>query len=136
MTRRKQRSSRERALNLAAEIAGPQDTPLDVLLRMMRDPSISSRERIGIAKICLPFVHPRIAELRPSEDEPEHEPVDVCDPAYMHELVRALAFSLSASAHQGREVPADVWELMKAIPRALNDLQARASAKASGAVRR
>ena len=136
MTRRKQRSSRERALNLAAEIAGSQDTPLDVLLRMMRDSSITSRERIEIAKICLPFVHPRIAQLRPSENEPEQEPVDICDPRYMQELVRALAFSLSASAQQGREVPADVWELMRAIPRALNDLQARASAKASGAARR
>jgi hypothetical protein len=136
MTRRKQRSSRERALNLAAEIAGPQDTPLDVLLRMMRDPGISSRERIGIAKICLPFVHPRIAELRPSEDEPEHEPVDVCDPAYMHELVRALAFSLSASARQGREVPSHIWDLMRCIPRALNELQTRAPVKASGAAQR
>ena len=135
MTRRKQRSSRERALNLAAEIAGA-DTPLDVLLRMMRDPGISSRERIDIAKICLPFVHPRIAQLRPSENEPEHEPVDICDPGYMQDLVRALAFSLSASAQQGREVPAHVWELMRAIPRALNDLQARASGKASGAAPR
>ena len=83
MTRRKQRSSRERALNLAAEIAGSQDTPLDVLLRMMRDSSITSRERIEIAKICLPFVHPRIAQLRPLENEPEQEPVDICDPRYM-----------------------------------------------------
>jgi hypothetical protein len=135
MTRRKQRSSRERAVNLAAEIAGA-DTPLDVLLRMMRDPAISSRERIDIAKICLPFVHPRIAQLRPPENEPEHEPVDICDPGYMQDLVRALAFSLSASAQQGREVPAHVWELMRAIPRALNDLQARASGKASGAAPR
>ena len=135
MTRRKRRSSRERALNLAAEIAGSPDTPLDVLLRMMRDSSITSRERIEIAKICLPFVHPRIAQLRPSENEPEHEPVDICDPGYMQELVRALAFSLSASARQGREVPPHVWELMKAIPRALNDLQ-RASGKASGAAQR
>jgi hypothetical protein len=135
MTRRKQASSRERALNLAAEIAGP-DTPLDVLLRMMRDPGISGRERIEIAKICLPFVHPRVAQLRPSENEPESEPVDICDPGYMQDLVRALAFSLSASAQQGREVPAHVFELMKSIPRALNELQARASGKASGAARR
>jgi hypothetical protein len=135
MTRRKQRSSRERALNLAAEIAGP-DTPLDVLLCMMRDPGISSRERTEIAKICLPFVHPRIAQLHPSENEPEREPVDICDPAYMQDLVRALAFSLSASAQQGREVPAHFWDLMKSIPRALNDLQARAPGKASGAAQR
>jgi hypothetical protein len=134
MTRRKQRSSRERAVNLAAEIAGP-DTPLDVLLRMMRDPGIRSRDRIEIAKICLPFVHPRVAQLRPSEDEPESAPVDICDPGYIQDLVRALAFSLSASAHRGREVPAHVWELMRSIPRALNELHARASGKASGAAR-
>jgi hypothetical protein len=136
MTRRKQRSSRQRALNLAAEIAGPQDTPLDVLLCMMRDPSISNRERIGIAKICLPFVHPRVAQLHPSETEPEHEPVDNCDPGYMHELIRALAFSLSASARQGREVPAHIWDLMKCIPRALDELKTRAPGKALGAAHR
>ncbi len=136
MTRRKQRSSRERGLNLAAEIAGSQDTPLDVLLRMMRDPGIGSRERTEIAKICLPFVHPRVAQLCPSENEPEQEPVDICDPAYIHELVRALAFSLSASAQQGRELPAHIWDLMRCIPRALNELQTRASNKASGAAPR
>jgi hypothetical protein len=136
MTRRKQRSSRERALNLAAEIAGSHDTPLDVLLRMMRDPGIGSRERTEIAKICLPFVHPRMAQLRPSEDEPEREPVDICDPGYMHELIRALAFSLSASARQGREVPSHIWDLMKCIPRALNEVKTSASGKASGAAHR
>jgi hypothetical protein len=135
MTRRKQRSSRERAFNLAAEVAGL-DAPLDVLLRMMRDPAISNRDRIDIAKICLPFVHPRIAQLRPSESEPERESVDVCDPGYMQDLVRALAFSLTASAQQGREVPAHVFELMKSIPRALNDLHARASGNVLGATKR
>jgi hypothetical protein len=136
MTRRKQESSRERARNVAAEIAGSQDTPLDVLLCMMRDPGISSRERIEIAKICLPFVHPRVAQLRPSENEPEREPVDICDPGYMHELIRALAFSLTTSARQGREVPAHIWDLMRCIPRALQELKTRAPGEASSAAQR
>ncbi|MBX9846591.1 MAG: hypothetical protein K2Z80_32760 [Xanthobacteraceae bacterium] len=136
MTRRKPGSSHERVRALAAEIAGPQDAPLDVLLGMMRDPGIGSRERIEIAKICLPFVHPRIAQLGPSENEPEREPVDISDPRYMHELIRALAFSLSASAHQRREVPGHIWDLLRCIPRGPADLKAPAPGKASGAPHR
>ena len=127
MTRRKQESSRGGFVNLAAEIAGSEDTPLDTLLRMMRDRTISSRDRIEIAKICLPFVHPRIAQLRPSEIKPEDDAVDIHDPGYVHHLVRLLAFSLSASAHQGREIPGQVWDLIKVIPRGPHELKTRPS---------
>jgi hypothetical protein len=129
MTRRKQGSSREHAFNSAAETAGPQHTPLDVLLRMMRDPGISSRDRIGIAKICLPFVHPRMAQLRPSDNEPEDEPIDICEPDYVLQLVRMLAFSLSSSAHEGREVPSHIWDLIRHIPRRPEDLKTPASSR-------
>ena len=135
MTRRRQGSSRRIAVNSAAEVAGSEDAPLDVLLRMLRDPGISSRERIEIAKICLPFVHPRMAQLRASEIEPEADPVDVSDPGYIHNLIRLLAFSLSASAHQGREVPSQIWNLIRLIPRGPHDLKARPSGMASNVPR-
>lgn len=125
MTGRQQGSARRDAVSLAAEAAGSGDAPLDVLLRMLRDPGISSRERIEIAKICLPFVHPRIAQLRASEIEPEQDPVDICDPGYIHNLIRLLAFSLSSSEHQGRKIPGDIWDLMRFIPRGPNDLKGR-----------
>ena len=123
MTGRKQGSSREGAVKLAAEIAGPEDAPLDVLLRMMRDSTISSRDRIEIAKICLPFVHPRIAQLHPPEIKPEDDPVDLCDPGYMQELIRVLAFSFASSADEGREIPSHIWDLLKYIPRGPNDVK-------------
>src|SRR5687768_10177230 len=119
MSERKQGTSRQGAVKPAAEIAGSKDTPLDVLLQMMRDPGIGSGDRIEIAKICLPFVHPRIAQIHPPEPEavPQNEPVDICDPRHVLELVRRLAFALSESREQRREMPDYIWHGIKYIPR-------------------
>jgi hypothetical protein len=136
VTRRKQEQSRQSAVNLAVEIAGTEDTPLDVLLRMMRDPTISNRDRIEIAKICLPFIHPRMAQLDPSAIKPEDAPIDIHDAGYVHHLIRLLAFSLSSSAHQGRELPRHVWDLINAIPRGPHELKTRPSGKPPDVSRR
>ena len=136
MTARKRESSREGARKLAAEIAGTDYTPLAVLLRMMRDPAIGSSDRMEIAKICLPFVHPRIAQFHPPETGPDDNPVDICDPAYVRELIRILAFSLSTSARKGQEIPGHIWDLLKYIPRGPSDLKTPASNNASTVPRR
>ena len=134
MSGRKQEISRKSSARLAAEIAGSEDSPLDVLLRMLRDPAISSSDRVEIAKICLPFVHPRIAPLHPSEIEPQQEQPDICDPSYVLSLIRQLAFSLASSRHRGQQVPSQVWDLIKFIPRGPGDLKPSPSAKVSGSV--
>jgi hypothetical protein len=131
MTGPKLQASRRGAAGLAAEIAGSEDAPLEVLLRMMEDSETGSDDRIDIARICLPFVHPRIAQLRPSEIEPEDAPIDICDPNHVQELIRTLAFALNSSANAGRKVPGHIWNLIRHIPRGPDDLKAPASSKAS-----
>ena len=133
MTRRKPGSSHRGSARLAAEITGLHDapTPLDVLLRMMGDSTISSGDRIEIAKIWLPFIHPRIALLHPSEIEPQEDPPDISDPNYIREIVRLLAFCFSEAKHHGREIPSHIWPLVKYIPRGPDDFKALRSGQAS-----
>ena len=138
MTREKPRASHRGAAKLAAEVTGSHDapTPLHVLLRMLGDSTLSSRERIEIAKICLPFVHPRIALLHPSDFEPQEAPVDMGDPNYIRETVKLLAFAFAEAKHQGREIPSHIWPMMKYIPRGPDDLGGPASGQASSVPRR
>ena len=138
MTRRKPESSHRGSAKLAADITGSHDapTPLDVLLRMLGDSTIDSGERIEIAKICLPFIHPRIALLHPSEIAPQEDPVDFSDPNYILEIVRRLAFCFSEARHNGREIPSHIWPLVKYIPRGPDDFKALGSGQASSVPRR
>ena len=117
MSRRKRRALRQGTVNPAAQIATPEDAPLDVLLEMLREPALGSEERIEIAKICLPFVHPRIVPLQPAETggepasgpEPEakpqpQKPIDICEPEYMIALAKTLGSALDECRSGGREV--------------------------------
>ena len=133
MTRRKPGSSHRGAARLAAEITGSHDapTPLDVLLRMMRASNIGSGNRIEIAKICLPYIHSRIALLHPSEIEPQEDPADISDPDYIREIARLLAFCFAEARHHGREIPSHIWPLLKRIPRGPDDFKALPSGQAS-----
>jgi hypothetical protein len=135
MTRRKPGSLHLGSARLAADITGSHDapTPLDVLLGMMGDSNISSGDRIEIAKICLPFIHPRIALLHPSKIEPPEEPADISDPNHILEIVRLLAFCFSEARHNGREIPSHIWPLVKHIPRGPDDFKALKSGQAPSA---
>lgn len=44
-----------------AEIASSGETPLDYMLRVMRDDSEASARRDDMAKACAPYVHPKLA---------------------------------------------------------------------------
>jgi hypothetical protein len=100
-----------------------------------REPALGSEERIEIAKICLPFVHPRIVQLQPAgtggEPGPEPEakpqpqkPIDICDPEYMIALVRTLNSAMSEYRERGQEVSHFVWHALKYLPRRPDELNA------------
>ena len=133
MSRRKRRASRQGTVNPSAQIAKPENAPLDVLLEMLREPALGSEERIEIAKICLPFVHPRIVQLQPAETEPAPEPeakpqpqkpIDICDPEYMRALVQRLNSALYECKERGLEVWYPVWHELKYLPRRPDELNA------------
>lgn len=47
----------------AAEIAGSGETPLEYLLRVMRDDAQKPEDRITAAKAAAPYVHPRLSAV-------------------------------------------------------------------------
>jgi hypothetical protein len=125
MTAPDNRSSQRPALGRAAKAAGSDEAPLDFLLRTMRDPDIGNDERIEVAKICLPFVHPRIAQLHPSEKEPEPEqrPRNIADPGYIRGLILALCDSMSVVSHHRQELPAVIWNDLTYVPRSPEEME-------------
>jgi hypothetical protein len=52
---------------LAAAAANPEISPLEFLLRIMRDPNVSSEFRIKVAQATLPFVHAKPGSARPGD---------------------------------------------------------------------
>lgn len=52
----------------AAEIAASGLTPLDYMLRVMRDGTIDHPIRLDAAKSAAPYVHPRLATFNPPTD--------------------------------------------------------------------
>lgn len=63
------RNKRTRALIEAAEAGG--ETPLQYMLRVMRDPNAGDKRRDAMAMAAAPYVHPKLA---PAEPEPVAEP--------------------------------------------------------------
>jgi hypothetical protein len=59
------RNKRTRALIEAAEAGG--ETPLDYMLRVMRDPTASGKRRDDMAKAAAPCLHARLAPILRSE---------------------------------------------------------------------
>ena len=51
-----------------AEIKASGLTPLDYLLRVMRDESLPDQQRIDAAKAAAPYVHPRLASIEHNGD--------------------------------------------------------------------
>lgn len=48
----------------AAEIAATGETPLDYMLRVMRDPEAQQQRRDAMAKAVAPYVHPQLASIK------------------------------------------------------------------------
>jgi len=59
------RNKRTRSLIEAAEAGG--ELPLDYILRIMRDPTVSARRRDEMAKAAAPYLHARLAPIVRSE---------------------------------------------------------------------
>src|SRR6202011_85731 len=51
----------------AAPAANPEILPLELLLGIMRDPSVSTELRIKVAQATLPFVHAKPGSARPGD---------------------------------------------------------------------
>lgn len=47
----------------AAEIAASGETPLDYMLRVMRDPTVEHPRRDEMARAAAPYVHPKLASV-------------------------------------------------------------------------
>jgi hypothetical protein len=55
------RNKRTRSLVEAAEAGG--ETPLDYMLRVMRDPNVPAKRRDEMAKAAAPFLHSKLASI-------------------------------------------------------------------------
>jgi hypothetical protein len=51
------------AVAIRAEVAASGETPLDYMLRVMRDESVESSRRDEMAKAVAPYVHPKLAAV-------------------------------------------------------------------------
>jgi hypothetical protein len=71
------RNKRTRALIEATEAGG--ETPLQYMLRVMRDPKVPTRRRDEMAKAAAPFLHAKLAAIEhsPLPDEPETDRIIV-----------------------------------------------------------
>ncbi len=65
---RKGRPNRATAAKAAA-IAASGVVPLDYLLRVMRNPRLSTEVRLDAAKVAAPYVHPKLATITHKGDE-------------------------------------------------------------------
>ena len=81
-------------------VAATGETPLDHMLRVMRDPGNDDQRRDQMAKAAAPYVHPKLAAIEHTgKDGGPIETAEVSDT----ELARAIAFTLAkavrATAH-------------------------------------
>ncbi len=53
-------------------------TPLEYMLKVMRDPETPPQRRDDMAKACAPYVHPRLASVDPETGKPPDErPINI-----------------------------------------------------------
>ena len=73
-------------------VAATGETPLDHMLRVMRDPGNDDQRRDQMAKAAAPYVHPKLAAVEHTgKDGGPIETADLSDT----ELARAIAFTLA-----------------------------------------
>lgn len=75
------------------EVAASGATPLDYMLRVMRDDTISPDRRDDMAKASAPYVHPKLASVQHKGD-PDNPIVPEVAPSD-RELAKAIAFILA-----------------------------------------
>ena len=76
------------------------DTPLDYMLRVMRNPASDDERRDQMAKVAAPYVHPRLAAIQHTgKDGGPIGHANISDT----ELARAIAFTL-AKAVQAKPI--------------------------------
>jgi hypothetical protein len=85
----------------AEEIAASGETPLDYMLRVMRDPKELHPRRDDMAKACAPYVHPKLAAVTHAGDQ--DNPIQVEGSLSAHELPRRLAFILTQAAERAKK---------------------------------
>lgn len=78
--RKKGTTNRKTPAMIRAERAAIQagDTPLEFMLKYMRDESRSDEERFRAAQAAAPYVHPRLQSTTVSKKDPD-KPVDAKD---------------------------------------------------------
>jgi hypothetical protein len=89
---RKPGKPNKRTAELQAEVAATGETPIDYMLRVMRDRSVEHDRRDDMAKAAAPYIHPKLAAI-------EHTGKDG-GPIETHELsdteaARRIAFTLA-----------------------------------------
>ena len=73
-------------------MAASGETPLDYMLRVMRDPASDDERRDQMAKAAAPYVHPRLAAIQHTgKDGGPIGHANISDT----ELARAIAFTLA-----------------------------------------
>ena len=81
-------------------VAASGETPLDYMLRVMRDPASDDERRDQMAKAAAPYVHPRLAAIQHiGKDGGPIGHANISDT----ELARAIAFTL-AKAVQAKPI--------------------------------
>lgn len=81
-------------------VAASGETPLDYMLRVMRDPASDDERRDQMAKAAAPYVHPRLAAIQHTGKE--GGPIGHANISDT-ELARAIAFTL-AKAVQAKPI--------------------------------
>ena len=73
------------------------ETPLDYMMRVMRDKSAEHQRRDDMAKAAAPYVHPKLSAIEHTgKDGGPIETVDLTDT----ELARRIAFALTKGAQE------------------------------------
>lgn len=81
----------------AAEIAATGETPLEYMLRVMRDPKAEHPRRDEMSKAAAPYVHPKLATVTHAGTG-EGGAIKVEDQS-LSEIARRLAFLLTVAAN-------------------------------------
>ena len=78
----------------AASVAATGDTPLDLLLAIMRSPDVDLHIRLDAAKAAAPFVHQRLATVHHAGKDGEPIQVQI-EAASDLDIARRIAFALT-----------------------------------------
>ena len=95
----------EKTATSSPEAAPALPSPLDYILGVMRDPAVEPGRRDEMAKLALPYMHPKAAAEPGGSDAGPAAPVALSE----NEIARRIAFTLAkavlgASSHDEREI--------------------------------